>query len=73
VVNARGSDSYPICRTTWAICYVKQPADKATTLKAFLSWITHEGQAQAAGLYYARVPAELIPKVEDMLNEIKGS
>jgi phosphate transport system substrate-binding protein len=73
LVNAKGEDAYPICGTVWAICYVKQPANKATTLKAFLSWITHEGQAQAAGLDYARLPAELIPKVEEKLNEIAGS
>jgi phosphate transport system substrate-binding protein len=73
LVNAKGEDAYPISGTVWAICYVKQPANTATAVKAFLSWITHEGQGLAAGLDYARLPAELIPLVEAKLNEITGS
>jgi phosphate transport system substrate-binding protein len=70
LTDAPGEDSYPICGTVWAICYVKQPADKAGVLKGFLTWVTHEGQNQAAALDYARLPQELIPRLEAKLNEI---
>jgi phosphate ABC transporter phosphate-binding protein len=73
LTNASGEDAYPISGTVWAICYVKQPKDKAQPLKTFLHWVTHEGQEQAAALHYARLPQELIALIDAKLNEIQAA
>jgi phosphate transport system substrate-binding protein len=71
LTNAPGGDAYPISGTVWAICYVNQSPDRAQTLTNFLRWITHEGQAKAADLHYARLPAELVERIDKKLGEIK--
>ena len=35
ITDADGKDSYPICGTTWAVLYVKQPADKGQAGRGF--------------------------------------
>jgi len=64
--------AYPISGTTWAVCYVKQPKDKAKLLKDFLHWATHEGQDSCAEKHYARLPKGLVERVEKKLDMIKG-
>jgi phosphate transport system substrate-binding protein len=71
LTDAPGEAAYPITGTVWAICYVNQPADKVRALVDFLRWITHQGQSRTAALYYARLPAELIPPVEKKLGAIR--
>ena len=56
LVNAPGKGAYPISGATWAVCYVKQPKDKAKPLKDFLWWATHEGQEFCEEKHYARLP-----------------
>jgi phosphate ABC transporter phosphate-binding protein len=70
LTNAPGEDAYPISGTVWAVCYVNQPPDRGKTLTNFLRWITHEGQARAADLHYARLPAALIQRIDTKLSEI---
>jgi phosphate transport system substrate-binding protein len=70
LTNAPGKGTYPICGTTWAVLYVKQPADKAKLVREFLQWATHEGQDMTADLQYARLPAALVSKIEERLKEI---
>jgi hypothetical protein len=37
-----------------------------------LRWITHQGQARAAALQYARLPEALVERVDKKLSEIRG-
>ena len=69
IVDAEGSDTYPIVGFTWLITWRELdqlPAaskDKATALTTFLWWAIHDGQADLpAG--YAPLPASLIPRLE---------
>src|SRR5262249_45628748 len=55
LTNKPGKESYPICGTVWAVLYRNQPADVGKTLVDFLRWTTHEGQALAKELHYARL------------------
>jgi phosphate transport system substrate-binding protein len=72
LTNAPGKDSYPICGATWVVCYVKQPKDKAKALKDFLTWATHDGQDEAKGLNYARLPKAVVEQCEKKIDLIKG-
>jgi len=67
-----GKDSYPICGTTWAVVFVQQPANKANHIVHFLRWATHEGQAFAAPLHYARLPDGLVERLDAKLAQITG-
>src|SRR5262249_25844127 len=71
LTNKSGADSYPICGTVWAVVYQNQPADVGKTLVEFLRWVTHEGQEMAAELHYARLPAELVTRVEKKIDSIR--
>jgi phosphate transport system substrate-binding protein len=71
LTNKPGPDSYPICGTVWAVLYQNQPADVGKTLVDFLRWITHEGQEHCTALHYARLPDELVRRVEKKLDSVK--
>jgi phosphate transport system substrate-binding protein len=60
---AEGEASYPISAPTWILAYTTQ-TDKAKgeALKAFLTYIYGEGQAQAAEVSYAKLPDSLKEK-----------
>jgi hypothetical protein len=36
-----------------------------------IHWLTHEGQELAAGLYYARLPKEMVDRIDKKLELIK--
>jgi phosphate transport system substrate-binding protein len=67
LTNAQGRDAYPISGASWAIVRAKETGDKAKRLKDFLTWATHEGQESTTDLYYARLPKELVGKIEEKL------
>ncbi|HBV87974.1 MAG TPA: phosphate ABC transporter substrate-binding protein PstS [Desulfosporosinus sp.] len=71
IVNAPGTDAYPIAGFAWALIYQDQ-TDKAkgTALVNFLNWAIHDGQALAEGLHYAKLPANLISREEELLKSI---
>ena len=71
LTNAPGKDAYPISGATWAIVYLKQGGDRGQRVKDFLTWATHDGQESVTDLYYARLPKELVEKVDAKLKEIK--
>jgi len=71
LTDASGKDSYPISGTNWAIVYVHPPAGKAELIVEFLRWVTHDGQERCESLHYARLPNELIGRIEKKLAEIK--
>ncbi len=60
---ADGDTSYPIAAQTWIIVYTKQAdAQKATNLKAFLTYLLTDGQKLAPKIDYAPLPASLVTK-----------
>jgi phosphate transport system substrate-binding protein len=71
LTDAAGKDSYPIAGTNWAIVYVDPPSGKGKAIYDFLWWVTHDGQALCEPLHYARLPPELITRVENQLKKIK--
>ena len=63
ITNAPGRASYPICSFTYLLIPSKfdDPAKKQA-VKDFLHWMLTEGQNEAAGLYYAKLPKEVVTR-----------
>lgn len=71
ITNAPGDAAYPISSLTWILIYQDQcDAAKAKALLDFMWWSTHEGQAMAAPLHYAPLPAAFTSKVEAQLKAV---
>ncbi len=70
LTDAPGKDSYPISGSTWAVVFVKQAAGRGQPLVDFLRWATHDGQADAEELHYARLPQGLVARAEKKLDQI---
>jgi phosphate ABC transporter phosphate-binding protein len=66
LTDVAGSDSYPICGTTWAIVYPKPPRH-GKEIVDFLRWATHEGQKLAPAKHYVALPGTLVNRVEQKL------
>ena len=71
LTDAPGKDSYPISGTVWAVIYVAQPAGKGQAVVDYLRWVTHEGQQHAKDLDYARLPDELVQRLEKKLDQVQ--
>jgi phosphate transport system substrate-binding protein len=71
LTDVAGKDSYPISGTVWAVLYVNQRGDKGQALTDFLRWVTHDGQQQCESLHYARLPAELVSRLDKKLDQVK--
>jgi phosphate ABC transporter phosphate-binding protein len=71
LTDAPGKDSYPIAGATWAIVYVKQPADKGQLLVDFLGWAVTDGQDMVQRLFYARLPEDLADRSRKMIDRIE--
>jgi phosphate ABC transporter phosphate-binding protein len=71
LTDAAGKDSYPIVGTDWAVVYIDPPGGKGQMIYDFLHWATHEGQDLCKDLHYARLPADLVAKIDAKLNMIK--
>jgi phosphate transport system substrate-binding protein len=73
IVNAPGDDAYPIAAFTYLLVYEDmQNATKGKTLADFLWWAVHDGQAMGPDLHYAKLPAELVVRVEKTLRTLKA-
>jgi phosphate transport system substrate-binding protein len=72
LTDAPGKDAYPICGATWALVYAGQSGDRARNLVDFLTWVTHDGQESVTDLYYARLPAALVQKLEGSLKKVQA-
>jgi phosphate transport system substrate-binding protein len=72
MVNPPGAKAYPIGGATWLLVYQEQkdPA-KGKKLVEFLKWASAKGQAMAAALDYAPLPADLQARVAEEVNSIK--
>ena len=72
IVNAPGDTAYPISSFTWLIVYQNQPdATKGKKLVDFMRWAFSEGQASAAALDYAPLPASVSAQLTDRISTIR--
>lgn len=71
IVNAPGTDSYPLCGLTYLVFY-KEQADPAKTkaLLEFLDWTQGEGQSHAARLNYAPLPVTIRTLNKEHLRQV---
>jgi phosphate transport system substrate-binding protein len=72
LTHAPGKDAFPISGATWAIFYVTQSGERGKHLRDFLTWALHDGQEFVTDLYYARLPGELVNRVDEKLKLIKA-
>ena len=72
IVNAPGAQAYPISSMTWLLLY-RQQADsaKGKAIVDFVRWALTKGDQQAAALDYAPLPAPLVAKVLQRLDQVK--
>lgn len=72
IVNAPGAQAYPISSLTWILLY-EQQADsvKGRKLVDFLRWALTKGDQQASTLDYAPLPAPVVERVLQRLDEVK--
>jgi phosphate transport system substrate-binding protein len=71
-MNAPGATAYPITSPTYIIVYEKQTShDKGAALKALLEYVLGPGQATAASLDFAALPAALLAKAKAQLDKIQ--
>lgn len=72
ITNPEGKDSYPISGFTYLLVWKTMPnAEKGQALVDFLKWAVKDGQAFAANLHYAPLPASLVSKVEKKIGTIE--
>lgn len=71
IVNAPGADSYPISGFTWLLIYKNQTdKEKGTAVVNLANWMIHDGQELNEGLDYARLPENLVDRVETNLKTV---
>jgi phosphate transport system substrate-binding protein len=72
LINAPGSDSYPITGFTWL--YLRgSSADRvrAAALHDFLNWVFSEGQRIADHEGYSELPPPLLERVRNRVNSLR--
>jgi phosphate transport system substrate-binding protein len=68
-----GDDSYPIVTYTWLLCYRHyNDANKLKALKGVIEYGLTEGQKSSEQLGYVPLPAPVVAKVKEALNNIEG-
>ncbi len=71
VMNAPGRETYPLVTGTYILVHKNmKDAEKALATTRLLWWMTHEGQAANEPLLYARVPAAITAKTEQVIKSI---
>ena len=71
-LNAAGAEAYPITAPTYLLVYVNQPnAEIGNALKGWINYLLTDGQALAADVDFAQLPASLQEKAVAQLDEIK--
>ena len=71
ITNPGGADAYPIASFTWLLLRKQYPdAAKAGALVPFVWWAVTDGQAAAARLGYAPLPAAMRPWIEARLKSV---
>jgi phosphate transport system substrate-binding protein len=71
ITNPSGKAAYPICTFTYMLIPSKidDPAKK-TAIKDFLHWMLTDGQNDAEGLSYARLPKDVVARELKALGQI---
>lgn len=68
-----GDDSYPIVTFTWVLCYKRyDDAHKLQAVKAVIEYGLTEGQKNSEQLGYVPLPAPVVAKVKEALNNIQS-
>jgi phosphate transport system substrate-binding protein len=68
-----GDDSYPIVTFTWVLCYKRyEDANKLRAVKAVIEYGLTEGQKCSEQLGYVPLPAPVVAKVREALNNIQS-
>jgi phosphate transport system substrate-binding protein len=76
IVNAAGSQSYPIATYTYILVYRDMSAlpsmskDKAQALAKFLWWAVHDGQSYSSALIYVPLPSNIVSADEQLLRSL---
>jgi phosphate transport system substrate-binding protein len=71
ITNAPGGGAYPISSYTYLLVYKDQKDQaKGKALVDFLWWAIHDGQAIAARMGYAPLPAEVVHKAEGKITSM---
>jgi ABC-type phosphate transport system substrate-binding protein len=52
------------------VLFKHQPGEKGKQLVDFLRWVTHAGQELLLPLGYAKLPADLVKKIDDKLKTV---
>src|SRR6266480_111646 len=72
IVNAPGTDSYPISSMTWILAYQnQQDRVKGAKLVNFLRWAYKDGEKTASSLDYAPLPAPMVAQLQNRLKAIR--
>ena len=71
MIDAPGTEAYPIVGTCWAIVRIDQRSERSQALIEFLRWATTEGQTHLDGLQFGRLPREFAAPIEAAIKEIK--
>jgi phosphate transport system substrate-binding protein len=71
ITNPPGATAYPIASFTWLLipAQIADPA-KGKVIVDFLGWMLADGQAMAAPLAYAPLPAEVVTKERQAISQI---
>lgn len=70
LVDASGTEAYPIVGTCWAIMRINQPSERGEDIVHFLRWIIAEGQEELTHLQYGRLPKELSEMGSQLLDKV---
>lgn len=72
ITNAPGPDSYPITSFTYLLIPTQWPdASKGRAMVDFLHWMLEHGESEATGMSYAPLPAALVERVNQAINQIR--
>ena len=72
ITNSPGKNAYPISSFTWLLIPAKfTDAGKRDAMKAFLKWALTDGQKDAEGLSYAKLPKEVVAKELKAIEQIQ--
>src|SRR5262249_28620402 len=74
LVNASGPNAYPLAGFSYILVYKNQTDPiKGKALAELLWWGTHDGQNYGPPLHYAKLPPEIVTRVEQALKSMKAN
>jgi phosphate transport system substrate-binding protein len=72
ITNAPGKTAYPISSFTWLLIPARiENAAKRDAIKDFLKWMVADGQGYAESLSYAKLPKEVVQKVQKAIANVQ--